>query len=95
MSSSYALGGHFEAFVKRLVAEGRYGNKSEVVREGLRLLEHRERQLEAELEALKAGVRAGLDDLATGRVRDYGDERELAGEIKRRGRSRLAEEKSG
>jgi antitoxin ParD1/3/4 len=41
-------------FVERVVSEGRYGSASEVVREGLRLVEEREAKLLA--------LRAALDD---------------------------------
>ena len=39
---SYAVGEHFERFIKSQVQAGRYNNASEVVREGLRLVEERE-----------------------------------------------------
>lgn len=39
MPSSYAVGKHYEAFIKRLVASGRYASASEVVRAALRELE--------------------------------------------------------
>ena len=39
-----------ELFVGKLVADGRYQNASEVLREGLRLLEDRIQQRETELE---------------------------------------------
>ena len=42
MPTSVALGTHFEAFVKMQVASGRYNNASEVVRDGLRLLQDQE-----------------------------------------------------
>ena len=48
MPSSYTLGGHFESFIRRLVASGGYSSASEVVRNGLRLLEDEE-----ELRALR------------------------------------------
>ncbi|WP_040577581.1 type II toxin-antitoxin system ParD family antitoxin [Methylopila sp. M107] len=42
MPSSFALGEHFENFIKSMVASGRYNNASEVVRDGLRALEDRQ-----------------------------------------------------
>lgn len=36
MPSSYAIGEHFETFIKSKVQEGRYASASEVVRDGLR-----------------------------------------------------------
>lgn len=39
---SYAVGSHFENFIRTQVTAGRFNNASEVVREGLRLLEERE-----------------------------------------------------
>ena len=42
-----------EEFVNRLVDEGRYRSASEVVREGLRLLEIREAQLQSQPDAKK------------------------------------------
>ncbi len=44
---SYSVGEHFEGFIKDQVNEGRYNNGSEVVREGLRLVEEREAKLQA------------------------------------------------
>ncbi len=58
---------HQQDLIETLVESGRYQNASEVLREGLRLIEQRERRDAAKLEALKAAVRVGLDDLAAGR----------------------------
>lgn len=44
---SYAVGDHFDKFIRSQVAAGRYNNASEVVREGLRLVEEREAKLQA------------------------------------------------
>ena len=41
------LGNTLESFVEQLVKAGRYGSKSEVLREGIRLLQDREAQLAA------------------------------------------------
>ena len=43
MPSSYAIGDHFEQFIRKQVDGGRYASASEVVREALRVLEDRER----------------------------------------------------
>jgi antitoxin ParD1/3/4 len=53
---SYAVGEHFERFIKNQVQAGRYNNASEVVREGLRLVEERE----AKLQALKKHIDAAI-----------------------------------
>ena len=40
-----SIGKRWEDFVEKIVEEGRYGSASEVVREGLRLVEEREAKL--------------------------------------------------
>ncbi len=49
-----SIGARWEGFVERIVKSGRYGSASEVVREGLRLVEEREAKL--------AALRATIDD---------------------------------
>jgi antitoxin ParD1/3/4 len=63
MPSSVALG-NLENTVKRLVASGRYNSKSEVIREGIRLVEEREKKLVA----LDAALARGVADAEAGRV---------------------------
>lgn len=53
MPSSYTLGARFEALVRGLVESGRYNNASEVVRDGLRLLEDREKEREIKVAELR------------------------------------------
>lgn len=61
MPSSYALGSHFEMFIQRQLASGRYSSASEVVRQGLRLLEEREQLREIELAKLRSLIQEGID----------------------------------
>jgi antitoxin ParD1/3/4 len=62
---SVELGETLEQFVTELVENGRYQSKSEVLREGVRLIQDRE----AKLAALKAEIQKGLDDVDAGRVK--------------------------
>ena len=55
MASSADLGPRLESFVESLVKTGRYRSRSEVMREGVRLVEEREKRL-----AALDGARAGL-----------------------------------
>jgi antitoxin ParD1/3/4 len=59
------LGQHLESFVSKLVETGRYNSKSEVLREGVRLVEERE----ARLAALDAAIAVGLADIEAGRTK--------------------------
>lgn len=58
------LGRQLEAFVSGLVATGRYNSKSEVLREGVRLIQERE----ARLAVLDASIARGLADAEAGRT---------------------------
>lgn len=64
-------------FVESLVLSGRYQNASEVLREGLRLIEDREREEAVKLRALQAAAEHGWADIAAGRYTDVADD-ELA-----------------
>jgi antitoxin ParD1/3/4 len=59
------LGSKLEEFVTALVATGRYNSKSEVLREGVRLVQDRE----ARLAALDAAIARGLADVDAGRTK--------------------------
>lgn len=61
-----SIGPHWEKFVEDAVNDGRFGSPSDVVREGLRLVEKRE----AKLKALQAAIREGVesDDVDEGHV---------------------------
>lgn len=55
-STSLSLGTHWEKFVKREIASGRYASASEVVRAALRELEERGKRLKALQDHLAEGV---------------------------------------
>lgn len=57
--------------VERLVREGRYQNVSEVMREGLRLVEDKEEDAKARLKALREAARIGVADIESGRHRTF------------------------
>ncbi len=48
MPSSYAIGDHFEQFIRQQIDTGRYASASEVVQDALRGLEGREKLREIE-----------------------------------------------
>ncbi|MEN4751333.1 type II toxin-antitoxin system ParD family antitoxin [Pseudomonas sp. Ps21-P2] len=58
---------HQEQVIHELVQSGRYQNASEVMREGLRLLEQRIAEDTAKVEALRQATSIGLMDLEHGR----------------------------
>lgn len=58
------LGEQLENAVSDLVRNGRYNSKSEVLREGVRLVQDRE----ARLAALDAAIARGIADAEAGRV---------------------------
>lgn len=57
---------HFDRFIETGVTSGRFSNASEVVREGLRLLEQREREDKAKLQWLRAAAKEGFDSIDRG-----------------------------
>jgi len=85
MAVSADLGEALERFVEKLVAIGRYHSKSEVLREGVRLIQERE----ARLAALDASIARGLADADAGRMAPSSDvfdrlEAKLAAKIDRK-----------
>ena len=66
MPTSVALTPRFESFARHQVASGRYNNVSEVVRDGLRLLEDTIKTEAIKLRALRALAKAGVDALNAG-----------------------------
>ena len=54
-----SIGKRWEEFVEGVVQDGRYGSASEVVREGLRLVEEREAKLTALRQTIEASIAEG------------------------------------
>jgi len=86
MATSYSIGKHFEEFIASLIESGRYSTASEIIRDGLRMIEEREQRREAKLEWLRAEIQKGLDSGPAEEV----DIKEWIEDVKRRGRQRLA-----
>ena len=68
--------------VEQLVKSGRYQNASEVLREGLRLVENREAEEASRLEALRSAVKIGIDDIESGRFKTFGSTEALRIHVK-------------
>lgn len=63
------LGKQLESYIQQLVDTGRYGSKSEVLREGVRLVQDRETRLSA----LEASIARGIADADSGRTKPATD----------------------
>ena len=77
MPTSVALTPHFEKLTKQLVASGEYNNVSEVVREGLRMVEERRKLQKAKLKRLKDAIQVGQDALDRGDYIEIKSDQEL------------------
>jgi antitoxin ParD1/3/4 len=63
---------HQERLIETLVGSGRYQNASEVLREGLRLVEQRVAEDAAKLERLREAARAGFGAIDNGEFKEFG-----------------------
>jgi antitoxin ParD1/3/4 len=68
-------------FVEQMVASGHYQNASEVLREGLRLIQAREAEQAAKLAALHEAVAVGIADIEAGRYSEFKDAASLRSHI--------------
>jgi antitoxin ParD1/3/4 len=68
---------HQEKLIENLVGSGRYQNASEVLGEGLRLVEQREADNSAKLEILRKAARAGFRALDRGEFKEFGSTYDL------------------
>ena len=62
---------HQARLVERLVDSGRYQNASEVLREGVRLVEQREAEHAVHLRALREAAASGIADIDAGDYRTF------------------------
>jgi antitoxin ParD1/3/4 len=53
------LARHFEVFIESQIAQRKYNDASEVIEEGLRLLEERDAEIESQRQALIEGEQSG------------------------------------
>ncbi|MDO1584309.1 type II toxin-antitoxin system ParD family antitoxin [Rhizobium oryzicola] len=81
---------HHQDMIDRLVKSGRYQNASEVLREGLRLVEQREEVEAAKLKALREAAAIGFADLDEGRFSDVSGS-DLENHIERLGVQAMAQ----
>ena len=72
-TTSLILGDHFDLFIASQVDAGRYASVAEVIREGLRLVEQRERMMDALDAAIRVGLDSGVDEtFSWGAIKESG-----------------------
>ena len=79
-------------FIASLVSAGRYQNASEVMREGIRLVERQEAEVGARLEAIRDAVRTGIADIAEMRFSEFDGREALRNHLAGLARRALAEQ---
>ena len=65
------LTNHQAHVVEQLVSSGRYQNASEVLRDGLRLIEQREAEDASRLVALRSAIKVGIADFEQGQFMTF------------------------
>jgi antitoxin ParD1/3/4 len=84
-----------EKLIDTLVEAGRYQNASEVLREGLRLIERRESEDAAKLAALKEAAKMGMASVEAGEARAFSDSASLRRHLKDVASKAIANAKRG
>ena len=84
-----------DELIDTLVKTGRYQNASEVMREGLRLIEQREAEDAAKLAALRDAARIGMADFDAGRFSTFSDTSEMRKHLYSRAAKVIAKTKRG
>jgi antitoxin ParD1/3/4 len=79
-----------QAMIDTLVGSGRYQNASEVLRDGLRLIEQREAEDEAKLAALREAAALGVAAVESGKARRFENGVDLAAYLRSVGNKAIA-----
>ncbi len=72
---------HQTDLIEVLVSSGRYQNASEVLREGIRLIEKQEAEDNARIASLREAAHAGLADIDAGRFKIFEEPAVLRGHL--------------
>ncbi len=86
---------HFESFIEAGIHSGRFSDASEVVREGLRLLEQREAEDKARLEWLRSAAQDSFSALDRGEGVEFESVDDLGAYIDRIGEDLVAAHRRG
>ena len=89
-SRNISLTDHHDDLIEAKIQAGEYANASEVVREGLRLIQERDQELAARVDAIKSRVAVGLEQAARGDFIE-GTIDEIRERIRRRAEERLGD----
>lgn len=79
-----------EKFIQDKIGSGCYSTASEVVRDGLRLLQEQERFRQMRLEELRREVQIGIDEIERGEGITYDSIEDFIEDVKKHGRERQA-----
>ncbi len=82
---------HFDRFVEAGINSGRFSNASEMVREGLRLLEQRQKEDRAKIEWLRGAAKEGFDSIESGQGLTLNSPAEIRGLVRKIRKKRLGE----
>ncbi len=78
LAINVSVGKHWEEFIDALVKSGRYASATEIIREGLRLVEEREAKFKSLRETIQASLaEGGENSIADARARIEQKHREL------------------
>ena len=86
---------HFDVFIQTGITSGRFSNASEMVREGLRLLEQREQEDRAKIEWLRSATKEATDSIDRGEGIEFETIDDLAAYVHQVGKEAVAEQRRG